>query len=321
MPTATANSSANAKGVATRAVSIGPGLPTGSFSLRVLAVHRQAINLRLEGSGLVLSLVGPSNEGEPAAISLGKDRDFRSWLPEIVTTGYIDDDRLELRDAFDVLRAEINLVKALRLDPTAMPHIAKLGNAWNLARSELALIQARRSTELRIGELNIRDRGQGLAPSPLLRAILELSRAPLSPSREAFVRIAGSGQGLTPAGDDFLVGFAGATVCVEGRAGDRRGTEGIPCPPRLLADGLLEGAKFTTELSATQLRLASRGIFSAYLGALAEGIASEDSPKTIACLRRLCTIGHSSGADTATGFLYGLGLLSGRADGIGHTAD
>jgi hypothetical protein len=289
--------------------------------LKVLAIHRQAINMRLEGPGLVLSLVGPSNAGEPAAIALGKDLDFRSWLPEIVTTGHIDADRLELRDASSLLRAEISLAEAQRLDPAAMPATARLGQAWNLACSELALIQARKSTELSIDDLQVPDGGPRPAPSPLIRAILEFARLPFALSRKSLVRIAGAGQGLTPAGDDFLVGFAGATVCAGGRAESRGKSEGFPCPPRIIAVALLEGAKFTTELSATQLRLASRGLFSDYLGALAAGIASDDSPKTIASLRRLCTIGHSSGADTATGFLYGLGLLSGRADDNGHTAD
>lgn len=327
MPIATANRFATTSGVATtsaiatRAAAIGPALPAGAFRLKVLAIHRQAINMRLEGAGLVISLVGPSNAGEPASISLGKDLDLRSWLPGIITTGYIDDNRLELRDASGLLRADISLAETRRLDPVSMPAIARLGQAWDLARSELALIQARKLTELRIDDLQVHNRDPRPAPSPLIRAILEFARKPFAPSNDALVRIAGSGQGLTPAGDDFLVGFSGATVCAGGRAEGRSGSEGIPCPPGIIAEALLEGANFTTELSATQLRLASRGLFGDYLGALAAGIASDDSPKTIASLRRLCTIGHSSGADTATGFLYGLGLLSGRADDNGHTAD
>ena len=294
-------------------VSLGSALPEGSFDLKVLGVHRAAFNLALVGTGFVASIVGPSNAEEPMAIGLATEFDFRSWLPYKLGSGRLEGTTLDLLDARGKIRVRIIMGGAVRGAATAIPPIGSNGEAWTIAVAELARIQCRKSAELRIDELQGPDGNVGVAHSPLTSAIRALAGAPLplAPPEAILSRIVGSGPGLTPAGDDFLVGYAAASICASGR----ERVIGPPTPPVELARALSKAAESTTLLSASMLRLAAAGYFSGPLGLFAEALAENEPARVVTALRRLCTIGHSSGADTATGFLYGLGLLCGPSPG------
>ena len=290
-----------------RAASIGPALPRGSFRAEVMGIHRAAINIGLVGTGFVASIVGPSHRGEPIAIVLPSQPDFLSWPLEIGAMGYLDAGNLKLGGTESAFAVAIDLRESTRIEPIPMPTISSLGESWTLAVSELVRIQSMKSTELRMNAL-LGGEGASIFPlSALTRAILALSRSPLEPSLEIIYKIVGSGQGLTPAGDDFLVGYAGAASSIAGQLN----MGGLPFPPQVIAAALVEAADSTTALSASMLRLAAKGHYPAHLGELAAALAIKDSARSTAALRHVCAIGHSSGADTATGFLYGLGLFCG----------
>jgi hypothetical protein len=130
----------------------------------------------------------------------------------------------------------------------------------------------------------------------LIDALLQSRQA----SAERHARsLLGLGPGLTPSGDDFLVGlFAVLNV------------PGSPC------HGLLDGGKdvlpgahrATNVISLVALRAAADGhvreTISTLVAALLHG-----TPSTLAeALRRVLAIGSSSGADLAAGVLAGLEL-------------
>lgn len=106
-------------------------------------------------------------------------------------------------------------------------------------------------------------------------------------------KIAGLGQGLTPAGDDFILGAIYASWIVH------------PAEVALaLADGLAEtAAPLTTSLSAAWLRSAGRGEagnpWHQFLGAL----LMEDQSFVRASVQKILAIGETSGADALSGFL------------------
>jgi len=106
------------------------------------------------------------------------------------------------------------------------------------------------------------------------------------------VQLAGLGGGLTPAGDDFLVGVMLWAWLTH------------PAPQPLCQTVLEAAAPRTTTLSAAFLRAAARGECSAswhaLLAALAEGTDTELAPAVEAVLAH----GHTSGADTLAGFLW-----------------
>ena len=114
-------------------------------------------------------------------------------------------------------------------------------------------------------------------------------------------RLIGWGEGLTPAGDDFLVGLlAGLDVWVEGdeRRGRLRGA---------IAAAVTSGARRTTPIAAHYLALAAGGHYNEPIVGLRHALIAEDDGRVIdAALRRALAIGASSGADTAQGLLTGL---------------
>jgi hypothetical protein len=106
-------------------------------------------------------------------------------------------------------------------------------------------------------------------------------------------QIAGLGAGLTPAGDDFLIGSIYAAWVIHP-------TETASTLARQIAD---TAAPRTTSLSAAWLRSAGRGEAGAawhgFLDALSTGSAEAVQLQT----DRILSIGHTSGADALAGFL------------------
>jgi Protein of unknown function (DUF2877) len=146
----------------------------------------------------------------------------------------------------------------------------------------------------------------------LTQAAVDLGRGVragrLGALRGAAARLVGLGQGLTPAGDDFLCGFLAAGCC--------RRAAGL-ARSRLLASfaesvrGLLGQ---TTDISASFLRDALAGRFSRPLAALAEACSGVSGSDLDDALLRLAAIGHSSGLDAATGFFYGASVWDKATD-------
>ncbi len=105
--------------------------------------------------------------------------------------------------------------------------------------------------------------------------------------------LAGLGGGLTPAGDDFLLGAMyaiwvtcpGAEAAILGRA------IAVTAGPS------------TTRLSAAWLRAAARGEACTPWHDLVGGLAGGDRDTTLAAARRILNTGHTSGADALAGFV------------------
>jgi hypothetical protein len=105
--------------------------------------------------------------------------------------------------------------------------------------------------------------------------------------------LAGLGPGLTPAGDDFLVGVALAVWAgLYGKGQEDRLTAVIKaaCP-------------LTTHLSAAYLRSAGRGECIAHWHTLFAALLLSDTEVTRMAAKSLMSVGHSSGADGLAGFL------------------
>jgi hypothetical protein len=110
--------------------------------------------------------------------------------------------------------------------------------------------------------------------------------------------LAGLGPGLTPAGDDYLVGWMHAAWACR------------PCEATALCRPLLEAAAPRTHaLSRAWLESAARGEagepWHRFLGALIGG----DEASWLAAARDILPTGHTSGADALAGFLAGLEAL------------
>ncbi|WP_019373175.1 DUF2877 domain-containing protein [Melaminivora alkalimesophila] len=115
---------------------------------------------------------------------------------------------------------------------------------------------------------------------------------------EAARRLIGLGPGLTPSGDDFVVGFVGA-LWLDGQ------TNMVRYLRRHLREHLWQA---TNVISAQYLRHALHGRFSSPLRSLLEAMiqGEPDSRQLMAALRGVMAVGSSSGWDSLMGVLAGL---------------
>ena len=115
-------------------------------------------------------------------------------------------------------------------------------------------------------------------------------------------RLAGLGGGLTPAGDDFILGtLLGAWAGLYGTAARDAAA---------MAEGIAEAAApLTTTLSAAYLRSAARGECSAYWHDLFAALVRREPAGVQPALSALLAVGHTSGADALAGFLAARGWM------------
>ncbi len=123
-----------------------------------------------------------------------------------------------------------------------------------------------------------------------------IANADLPAALTAAAQLAGSGIGLTPAGDDFIMGALLAAWIIH--------------PPEIaqvLAEEIANtAAPLTTSLSAAWLRSAGRGQAGTLWHDFFDALISGDRLAVRESMGRLLAIGHTSGADALAGFLRAL---------------
>jgi hypothetical protein len=135
-------------------------------------------------------------------------------------------------------------------------------------------------------------------PQPLLFSLFaSISAVDIPSALIAARQLAGLGEGLTPAGDDVLLGALLAARIVH--------------PPHIaavLADAVAgAAAPLTTSLSAAWLRAAAKGETGIVWHRLFAALISADRTAVQDAMGRLAALGHTSGVDSLSGFL---GLLT-----------
>jgi hypothetical protein len=250
---------------------------------RVHSVFAQACNFERHGS--LFTLVAPRAGAGPAALVLAHEpgKDLRT----LFETG----ERVEWRaDAVRTRRVALHLETATTWSPLARrallgPDAIAARSAWCAAR--LAASRRQRSSVI--------DRQGAAAVCALAQAgrILDLDEA---------IRCAGQlvgwGEGLTPAGDDVLIGWLAGlrTLAV----GDRSRQDFLNRVGAAIAQF---GAR-TTPIAAHYLRLAADGDCDAALDVLRDALFCATSHGALAgALERALAVGATSGADAVTGLL------------------
>jgi hypothetical protein len=136
----------------------------------------------------------------------------------------------------------------------------------------------------------------------LVRELVEAARQCDHLSAKAGIAgLVGLGPGLTPAGDDFLVGFLVALHCTAGN---------IPEQLSFLSEvgkTTVHLAHRTNDISRTYLFHAARGQVSSLLLELAQAVSrGAERTRLLPSAEGAMQVGHSSGMDTVTGLLVGL---------------
>jgi hypothetical protein len=292
-----------------RALWMGAALPPGRRRLSVHSVFTRALNLSIEGWDLLATVTGPEGEGMPHSIALGLDVDFSGLELRPGDRGSLDEASLCLRAGGGPIEIELSDSERETVGgPAGIDGLARAarGSAFGAAAEALAEEEELRCCDLRIGALLRGEPCLGAMGRRLVEAALALATSLRQPaagsSREALGsavrRLVGLGPGLTPSGDDFLCGLLASSSFSRHQLAEA------------LEEAALAGIAGTNEISASLLRCAARGLFPRDLRRAAAALAAEDEVGAVLAIRRLCAHGHSSGADTAAGFLFGLAALT-----------
>lgn len=296
------------------AASVGPEVPARDFGFRVHSVFASAMNLRVDGRRVLVTLTGAGADDQPQAIRLATRERFDAWPVAIGDTGRREGDALVFGVPSGEAPLRVDLAAASLATRRTLPRIDAnsdaCAGAWAACATRLAELQAEKRADLRLASLDgslAPETAMGARLADAARALGDAVRArDVAAADAAAAALVGLGAGLTPAGDDFLCGVLAALECASDEGGDARRFV------RAWGAALSGRLDATHAISASFLECAIAACFSgavtAVAVAFAGGSAHESSEGPRAALERLCATGHSSGMDTATGFLYGLRL-------------
>jgi hypothetical protein len=273
----------------------------------VHSVFESAANLRVEGLDYLLTLFVSEDTDLPQGIRLPRKAAAIIRNLEVGQKLQYRSGRLQWAGA------EVDLQAAHRYDGAIPPTAKRLWSpettsAWRTAWDLLAQRQDEKEAALRIRDVDafLRDAHPGEPrrgdAAPILgELILGMQRLDSGAAAAAIRKLVGLGEGLTPTGDDVLVGLL-AAAWARSETDHRRATW-----VQALAETVREQSHRTNDISRSYLVLAAEGQFSSSLVGLAVAICSGASPQTVRAAAEIAfQTGHTSGLDAATGLLTGL---------------
>ena len=284
------------------AASIGEAIPRDNFDAVIQSAFDTAVNLRLANADRLSTLLVSDHYELPQGIRITQ----KPASLQSLTVGLLASCRA------GVLRFESSpLTINLRGARVWKCHVSELHvnmqsssaeRSWTAVWQMLNERQKLNKTELVADDLFQLNAGSLLSQTiscPVLQLISSTEQFDLPDSIHAAEKMIGLGPGVTPAGDDFLIGFLAGLWSTAGK--DQRQLSFVLS----FGDRLMKIAKRTNLISRTYLYHAVQGQFSSSLSNLAEAIAlgSENIRGTSEAAMR---VGHSSGMDSVTGLLIGL---------------
>jgi Protein of unknown function (DUF2877) len=297
--------------VRVQALSVGTQVPRYPFSGTVHSVFRQACNLWLEPDTL-LTLLSCQKGNAPHGIRLDTSSHFdflhtlRVGQSAACRGGILRIDgadcSVDLRPArpwhIDLKRLHIDLCR-----PTQ-------AQSWAVAWSELKSHHCNSGMSENLGAFFL---SEGRPATPAASETLLQQGAYAIPSllqttcrlqlREAMISVQsliGLGHGLTPSGDDFLVGYLAGLWCMAGANLSR-----IQFLMALDSE-LSQVSRNTNDISCTYLRSAAKGHVSEPIAKLAQRLNQANNVSNIrAATQAALQVGHTSGSDGVLGLLLG----------------
>ena len=260
-----------------KALSIAPDANdwlTNSRHPRILHVFDHACNLINERRE-ALSIVTPEIGNGPFNLVVEDEILFSEHL-NIESSIAISDNQLTLAD----LTIDTNNAIPWHPRPTWEVLHAKRGNILT-----------------QIASLPITN-NQPLLPNSLVSALsAALVKADISTAKAVASRLAGLGMGLTPAGDDFIMGAIYAAWIIHSAD-----------VTKILVEEIANtAASLTTSLSAAWLRSAGRGEAGILWHEFFDALRDSDAARIQETMDKILAVGETSGADALAGFI---GLLA-----------
>lgn len=273
-----------------------------NFQAEVHSVFNNAVNLNIRGTDTIVSILFRNENDQPGDIRIDSNQllIIRNFVPgQFVScqNGWIETNNSSLKISLD--RAKL-VECALNDRGTA----------------ELETIeQALRVIQETLGERRLLDPVTGLLQKQLYvkisRGLEGLKQAiyandPVALD-ESVQQLIGLGAGLTPSGDDILVGLlAGFEICKTSRSNQDKHLS-------VLCRSVLCHCGKTNQISRKYLGYAARGYFSTHIINLLTTISKKDSLASMKnAANKVVKIGHTSGTDTLMGIAAALEILLSR---------
>jgi len=289
-----------------RAISIGYAVPGESFDASVHSVFQSSINLRLNGVNRLITLIASSEEDLPQGIRLDAPKGFTfekfpTGESAVCRDGILHIENTSLTVQLSRARRWKCNLPALMFD-TSNPVVSI---AWSLVWEALNKRQRRSGSEIVVEDLfRLGKSAQGSVlhkAGEAMRNLLQATQRYELTNPDAISVLIGLGPGLTPSGDDLLVGYmAGLWSTVRDRSERMQFISS-------LGKRIMRLSRNTNDISRTYLYHVVRGQVSSRLVNLAEAICHGEDPEYILAIAETAMrIGHTSGMDTVTGLLVGL---------------
>jgi hypothetical protein len=270
--------------------------------LRVQSIYRSVVNISTPDG--VLTIASPEGGGLPNGIlaDLGPDWRALGLRPGMAVTA--SDTRIRIPDA----GLEVQIERAPRWSPRfrSSATAADLRAArWTRRAAATRKIAQAHAVPGGLGSvLGTRVVRGGDATLEVARPVLAglitaLETGDRTAAAAAAARLIGLGPGLTPSGDDVLIGIEAALHAL-----------GHPSAG-FLASAVGDVEARTTEVAATFLRHAAAGEFAEPLHALLATLLGPDDKGLPAAIQRAVAWGATSGTDCLVGVLIGLDVAAG----------
>jgi hypothetical protein len=288
-----------------KAISTGYAVPRTDFDAIIHSVFRSALNLRLTRESNLLTLVTSREADLPQGIRVNTPDNFsfetfragesvtcRGDLLRFASSELTIDMRGAGRFSCDLPSLQANMTN---------PAVA---TAWRSVWQTLNERQIQSGAEIIAQDLF---RSDGTIRTGVPRKAGEAMRRLFQSAQQYDLNTASSvraliglGAGLTPSGDDLLVGYlAGLWCTIQGKNERVQFVSGLG----KVITGL---SGRTNDISRTYLYHAAQGQVSSRLANLAEAICREENSDLLATAQSVMQIGHTSGMDAVTGLLIGL---------------
>ena len=289
-----------------RAISVGYAVPGESFDASVHSVFQSSINLRLNKVNRLLTLTSSSEDDLPQGIRLDAPESFtfesfQAGEPAICRDGILYFEK-------NSLTVQLSGARRWKCDlPALMFDISNpvVSTAWSLVWDALNKRQKLSESEIIAEEFfDSNESAQGRVSHKAGEAMRELvnsTRRYELTDTAAISALIGLGPGLTPSGDDLLVGYmAGLWSTVRDRSEREQFISS-------LGKRIIRLSRMTNDISRTYLYHAVRGQVSSRLANLTETICRAENPERLLDIAEAAMrVGHTSGMDTVTGMLAGL---------------
>jgi hypothetical protein len=294
------------------AISTGYAIPYIDFDATIHSVFRTAVNLRPANKDLLLTLVVASEADLPQGIRLDSPDDFSFEQLSAGRDVFCRDNTL----IFENSALTVGFYQGRRWQCDLPALGTNLSNpavveAWKCVWQSLNECQVRLGADIVAQALLHSD---GIVQTAIshrvgeaIRTLIEATRSYQLDDLSALTRLIGLGTGLTPCGDDFLVGYLAGLWCTVRDFVERRQFVSK------LGQAVIHLSGRTNDISRTYLHHATDGQVSSRLDALARAISRLESPEQLLPVAESAMqSGHTSGMDAVTGLLLGLAIWEGE---------